>query len=1174
MAERTIEILSFEVAEALAPVSAALSTPAGVKSLLNTLGWELPPAVEDIGLVGLSADSVISKLEAVRNSTQEEKADDNLMLGRYTALFTAVGQLIANIIAKAAALGQGVALPANYLATTKIPEQFATRLLDYLLIVYVERRSPAVHAFLTALGVFEQKHWDPDPGLYRTGHFRRSIAFDRIGRLFTDPRSVAEELYGWGTANPDLDALITNVGFCVQALGGMVSLRRLPRNVEEALAGRSVPEAATAPMPQLLVSLIKGVGWDPLDVGVSVYGVRPTAVGASDGGIGASPFVIGSTDVSFPLSDDGKWKLGIETQFDIEGGIAVLVQPDKPLAVKTGMFGDAGGQASASGRLSVAIAYESGGSAKTNVLTIYGATHLEIGDFQTTVHFSLDGNEPDFGFLIDLSGARFVISAGDGDGFLQNVLPSEGIPVDFDLAIGWSNKNGVYFKGGAGLEATLPLHLNLFGVLQIESIYLRIQTRTLPNTTGIELIVATSAGLMLGPLAASVDRMGVSALLAFPSPGGGFGPENLTIGFKLPEGIGLVLDTAAIRGGGGLQIQPDMYSGQLQLCINNVINLTAIGLINTKLPGGAAGFALLVLITAKFQPIQLGYGFTLNGVGGLAALNHSMNQQALSDGVRNHTLDSILFPTNPVANANKIISDLQRVFPVTPGRFVFAPMVEIGWGGSVLLIDVALVLDLPSPLRLTILGRMHLLLPPATAGATDDAAKVVVINLDVQGSLDLDQDAISVDAYLYDSRLALFPITGGMAMRIRWGAQPVFLFALGGFNPRFTPPPGFPPLDRVGIQMRYDKSGVRAGLCLTSYFAVTTNTLQFGARIDAYAEVSIAKLAGYLGFDALVDMVPFHVILDLYGGVSVEAFGFKFSCDLLLTLAAFDPVTGDGHVTIDFLGKHEAPIHFSIGDAKPLPALPVADALEELMNALKDVGNWSAGVPAGTRMVVNLRPPTAAEVTASAGKPLAHPLARLSVRQRVLPFKVALQRFGAATPAQPGPFDIATLTLGSSTAAPAASAALRDDFARGQYLVLSDDDKLCAPQFESFVCGYDGLGTEKARIATPQVAEFSYDTRVIDDRAQPAKSLPDVVVSYDYTRRMGQVGGPPVAAAARYAAPPKGIKVGKPKWKSVGTDNIDANSPDTFDTYTQAQAHRRGQPGAGKQQVVESFELA
>jgi len=501
-------------------------------------------------------------------------------------------------------------------------------------------------------------------------------------------------------------------------------------------------------------------------------------------------------------------------------------------------------------------------------------------------------------------------------------------------------------------------------------------------------------------------------------------------------------------------------------------------------------------------------------------------------------------------------------------------MVEIGWGGSVLLIDVALVLDLPSPLRLTILGRMHLLLPPATAGATDDAAKVVVINLDVQGSLDLDQDAISVDAYLYDSRLALFPITGGMAMRIRWGAQPVFLFALGGFNPRFTPPPGFPPLDRVGIQMRYDKSGVRAGLCLTSYFAVTTNTLQFGARIDAYAEVSIAKLAGYLGFDALVDMVPFHVILDLYGGVSVEAFGFKFSCDLLLTLAAFDPVTGDGHVTIDFLGKHEAPIHFSIGDAKPLPALPVADALEELMNALKDVGNWSAGVPAGTRMVVNLRPPTAAEVTASAGKPLAHPLARLSVRQRVLPFKVALQRFGAATPAQPGPFDIATLTLGSSTAAPAASAALRDDFARGQYLVLSDDDKLCAPQFESFVCGYDGLGTEKARIATPQVAEFSYDTRVIDDRAQPAKSLPDVVVSYDYTRRMGQVGAPPVAAAARYAAPPKGIKVGKPKWKSVGTDNIDANSPDTFDTYTQAQAHRRGQPGAGKQQVVESFELA
>ena len=1181
MAESTIDILSSEVAQALAPISEPLSSPAGVKRLLNALGWELPPAVNDIGLIGLNADDVIAKLEIIRRSTPEEEQNDDVMLGRYAALLTAIGQFVAQIVAKAATLGQGVAIPADYLEATKIDKQFVTRLLDHLIIVYVEQSSPPIYAFLIALGIFEKKYWDAAPALYRTNHFRRAIVFDRIGKLLTDPGAVAAELYGWGTPIPRPDVLVTNFCFCIQSLGGVVALRQLPRKVEEVLVGRQVPEAAAEPMPQALISIIKGLGWDPLDIGVSVYGIRPSAAGATDGGIGLSPFVTGTAELLFPLSDDGRWMLEIETQFAVEGGIAVLLRPNKPISVKSGLLGDNAGQVAASGKMSVAIAYGSSGDERTNVLAIYGATHLEIGEFRTTFQFALDGEEPEFGFLIELSDAAFILSAGDGDGFLQKVLPSEGIAIDFDLAIGWSSKKGIYFRGSAGLEATLPLHLDLFGVLQIESIYLCLQTRPLPDTTGLELIIATSAGLTLGPIAASVDRMGVSALLAFPTAGGGLGPENLTIGFRPPRGVGFVLDASAIVGGGFLFFDYDnsQYGGILQLEVKGGLSIKAIALITTRLPDGSSGFSLLIIIAVEFSPIQLGYGFTLYGVGGLAGFNRTMKVDALRDGIKNRTLDSIMFPPDPIKNAQKIISDLQAVFPPARDRFVFAPMVKLGWGSGILLIEIGLAVELPMPLRLAILGKLHLKLPPIEAGEGEESKNLVELHLDVIGILDFDRNEASIDAVLYNSRLVIFPITGGMAMRLRWGRDPIFLMAIGGLNPRFPPPPAFPTVDRLGMNLSYDNSGLTACLRLESYVAVTTNSLQFGARIDAYAELSVAKLSGFMGFVALIEFNPFHFIVDLYGGVTVQAFGFGFSVGLLLTFSGPGPFLGEGHVSVEFLGKHEFPIRFVIGEEDTSPAVPPVDPLPELMAAFADLRNWSAAMPDASSMLLTMRqlPPQDA-----AGMVLAHPLAELSVRQKVLPFGITLERFGAALPTTPGPFEIAQIQLGARQPAPPPAAnALRDAFARGQFVNLTEDQKVSAPAFEQFRCGQTSIGTDEIVFpaAAKQSANAEYDATVIDDKEVRGSGRPDTSATFSdvaflRAAEFGAARQTPMAStgSAKFAGTPKGIKVHTPSYRIADTGTLDPAAAG-YETYTEADVARRTK-GADAWQVVEDYEVA
>jgi hypothetical protein len=93
------------------------------------------------------------------------------------------------------------------------------------------------------------------------------------------------------------------------------------------------------------------------------------------------------------------------------------------------------------------------------------------------------------------------------------------------------------------------------------------------------------------------------------------------------------------------------------------LTLKTIGLINTRMPDGSKGFSLLV-ITAEFaSPIQLGFGFTLSGVGGLFGLNRTMLLQPLAEGVRTGAVNSVMFPTNVVENAPRIISDLRSFFP-------------------------------------------------------------------------------------------------------------------------------------------------------------------------------------------------------------------------------------------------------------------------------------------------------------------------------------------------------------------------------------------------------------------------------------------------------------------------------------------------------------------------------
>jgi hypothetical protein len=631
---------------------------------------------------------------------------------------------------------------------------------------------------------------------------------------------------------------------------------------------------------------------------------------------------------------------------------------------------------------------------------------------------------------------------------------------NFEVGLTFDPATGFRFQGSGTLEIQIPVHVQL-GPVELQSVYL------IAQLAGASVPLELSAGLKadLGPLKASVDRLGVLVDLGFPPGGGNLGPAELSFAFKPPNGVGLVLDAGVIKGGGFLYIDVERgeYAGALELTFSEVIALHAIGLITTKMPDGSKGFSLLIIITAEFgSGIQIGFGFTLLAVGGLLGLNRTMKLQPLMEGIRTGAVNSIMFPQDVVANAPKIISDLRIFFPAQQDTFLIGPMAKLGWGTPTLIsLSLGVIIEIPG--NIAILGVLKVALP------TEDLA-LLVLQVNFAGAIEFDKKRMYFFASLFESRVLFITIDGEMGLLVATGDQANFVVPVGGFHPQFSPPPlPFPNPRRVAINLiNTDVARIR----VEGYFAVTSNTAQFGARADLFFGLDELNVQGDLSFDALFQFSPFHFIITMSASFSVNVFGFGlFSVSIQGELEgpAKWRAHGEGSITLLFFDI-SADFDVTWGESRDTTLPPIA-VMPMLKGEFEKAGNWRAFLPAGNSLLVSLR-----KLPEQDTGLVLHPVGILRVSQRLLPLEMSLAKVGNQKPN-----DVNRLTVDVVANGLSKYADTLEQFAPAQFQNMTDADKLSRPAFGSEPGGLD-LSAAGQQLNSSQMVKrvVRYEVIIID----------------------------------------------------------------------------------------------
>lgn len=469
----------------------------------------------------------------------------------------------------------------------------------------------------------------------------------------------------------------------------------------------------------------------------------------------------------------------------------------------------------------------------------------------------------------------------------------------------------------------------------------------------VDISLLLDARVSVAGLTAAVDDLKLTFVVA--SNASVFDPSRWSVdlaGLAVEADMGGVVLAGGLRKfGSGENVE---YIGML-LARFAVYGLSIYGGYGTKVENGRR-FSAFFAFGAINGPIGGPPAFFLTGIGGGIGINRDLVFPTELDRFNEFPFIKALDPgATPSGDPLAELVALRDIFPMKQGDFWFAA--GISFNSFALVDGVAVVsVRIGDGFELALLGLARMALPrPQVA--------LVSIELGLIARFSTKEGVIWVQAQLTDNSWLLHEsvrLTGGFAF-VTWFDGPragEFVLTIGGYHPSFRRD-GYPVVPRLGFSWQVSSAITVKG---ENYFALTSEALMAGGKIEASARFGPAWAEVKFGADGIVYFDPFRFEVEVYAriaaGVTVDVWIGEITISVSLGArikvegpkfrgtATFE--VGPVELTVAFGDTEKAPkVFLAWSDFVPKYLEDAGGGVARCLTALPGKGSLPPGVGAG-----------------------------------------------------------------------------------------------------------------------------------------------------------------------------------------------------------------------------------
>lgn len=471
------------------------------------------------------------------------------------------------------------------------------------------------------------------------------------------------------------------------------------------------------------------------------------------------------------------------------------------------------------------------------------------------------------GARLELAGLGVPLGGGAGDGSnptAAGVMPSAGAGDDspaprFSPALAVQKHPGlplaVSLRAGPGNGPWFLQIQREFGPIYLEQVGLAVGQDGGEITT---IGVVIDGKVSLFGLSAAVDDLSLTYRVS--GEGSPFEPTRWKIdvaGFAVTAEMGGLTLAGGLRkftpAAGGSE-----YLGML-LARLGVYGLTVYGGFGEVGPPEDR-FTSMFLFGAVNGPLGGPPAFFVTGIGGGFGANRGLIVPGDLSQFAGYPLIKAL---DPAARAGDPFTELDQArvyFPAERGQFWFAAGISFN---SFTLVDgvVVVAVSFGNGLEISILGLARMALPRPEAA-------LVSIELALVARISTREGVVLVQAQLTDNSWLIAPavrLTGGFAFAAWFGGpnKGQFVLTIGGYHPDFHRD-GYPVVPRLGLSWQI---GNFVSVTGGSYFALTSEALMVGLKVEIHAQLGPAWAHLVFGADGIVYFDPFWLSVTIYASI-------------------------------------------------------------------------------------------------------------------------------------------------------------------------------------------------------------------------------------------------------------------------------------------------------------------